>query len=133
MKLLDANAILRFLLNDIKEQAAVVAQAIRGGAITTPEVLAEVVYVLSGLYGRPRNEVSWALHCVLKDVKVENVRALRYALGVFNRTSLDFVDCLLIAYHKVNGIDVLSFDKKLNTTHDKDLEIYQPDMPMIQN
>lgn len=133
MKLLDANAILRFLLNDIKEQAAEVAQAVRGGAITTPEVLAEVVYVLSGLYGRPRNEVSWALHCVLIDVKVENVRALRYALGVFNRTSLDFVDCLLIAYHKVNGIDVLSFDKKLNATLDKNLEIYQPDMPMIQN
>ena len=133
MKLFDANAILRFLLNDIKEQAAEVAQAIRGGAITTPEVLAEVVYVLSGLYGMPRNEVSWALHCVLIDVKVENARALRYALGVFNRTSLDFVDCLLIAYHKVNGIDVLSFDKKLNTTLDKDLEIYQPDMPMIQN
>ncbi|MBQ5365719.1 MAG: PIN domain nuclease, partial [Spirochaetales bacterium] len=80
MKLLDANAILRFLLNDIKEQAAEVAQAIRGGAITTPEVLAEVVYVLSGLYGMPRNEVSWALHCVLIDVKVENARALRYAL-----------------------------------------------------
>ena len=133
MKLLDANAILRFLLNDIKEQAAEVAQAVRGGAITTPEVLAEVVYVLSGLYGMPRNEVSWVLHCVLMDVKVENARALRYALGVFNRTSLDFVDCLLMAYHKVNGIDVLSFDKKLNTTLDKDLEIYQPDMLMIQN
>ena len=133
MKLLDANAILRFLLNDIKEQAAEVAQAVRGGAITTPEVLAEVVYVLSGLYGMPRNEVSWVLHCVLMDVKVENARALRYALGVLNRTSLDFVDCLLMAYHKVNGIDVLSFDKKLNTTLDKDLEIYQPDMPMIQN
>jgi len=45
-KLLDANAILRYLLDDIDEQATIVAAAIESGAETLPEVLAEVVYVL---------------------------------------------------------------------------------------
>ena len=125
MHILDANAILRYLLNDIEDQAAEVADAIREGAMTTTEVIAEVVYVLSGYYGQPRSEVSWNIHCILLDISVENVKALRYAMGVFNMTSLDFVDCLMVAYHKVLGMDILTFDKKLNSTLAKELEIHQ--------
>ena len=29
-------------------------------------------------------------------------------------TSLDFVDCILIAYHRVAGAEVINFDKKSN-------------------
>lgn len=39
-KLLDANAILRFLLNDIPEQAQQTSLAIYGGAFTIEAVLA---------------------------------------------------------------------------------------------
>ena len=67
----------------------------------------------SGVYKMTREEVSWVIHCVLLDVKVDNLKALRYALGLFNQTNLDFVDCLLVAYHKVLGVEILSFDKKL--------------------
>ena len=125
MVLLDANAILRYILKDIDEQASQVMDTVRSGAITTPEILAEVIYVLSGLYQVSRSDVTWFIHCVILDVRVENVKAVRYALGVFNQTSLDFVDCLLIAYNKVLGINVLSFDKKLNHTMNRDLGIYQ--------
>ena len=125
MVILDANAILRYILKDIEEQSSQVMEAIRNGAITTPEILAEVIYVLSGLYQVSRSDVTWFIHCVILDVRVENVKAVRYALGVFNQTSLDFVDCLLIAYNKVLGINVLSFDKKLNQTMNRDLGIYQ--------
>ena len=44
-KLLDANALLRYLLNDNQEQAVVVRDAVLEGAFTVPEVLCEVVYV----------------------------------------------------------------------------------------
>ena len=97
--------------------------------MTTPEVIAEVVYVLSGYYDYSRNDVSWFIHSLLLDVQVDNTKALRYALGVFNQTNLDFVDCLMVAYHKVLGIDVFSFDKKLNSTLNKELQIYQIDNP----
>jgi predicted nucleic-acid-binding protein len=125
MVILDANAILRYVLNDNKDQAEKAANAIESGSVTTVEILAEVVYVLSDVYNMPREEVSWLLHCILLDVQVDNLKALRYAAGVFNQTKLDFVDCLLVAYNKVYGMEVFSFDKKLNTTMRKELEIYQ--------
>ena len=36
------------------------------------------------------------------------------ALALFSGASLDFVDCILIARHRVLGDNVMSFDKKLN-------------------
>ena len=66
MKVLDANAVIRYLLNDIEDQASAVADAIRNGSVmTTPEVIAEVVYVLSGYYDYSRNDVSWFIHSLL--------------------------------------------------------------------
>lgn len=125
MVILDANAILRYVLKDNKEQAEETAKVVRVGCFTTTEVLAEVVYVLSYVYKMTREDVSWILHCVLIDVQVDNAKALRYAAGVFNQTKLDFVDCVLIAYNKVFNMEVFSFDKKLNNTMGKELEIYQ--------
>ena len=125
MLLLDTNTILRYLLHDNKEQADKATEVIKSGACTTPEVLAEVVYVLSGLYKTSREDISWAIHCILIDIKVDNLKSLRYALGLYNQTSLDFVDCLLIAYHKVLGVEVFSFDKKLNSNLEMDHPILQ--------
>lgn len=128
MRLLDTNAILRYLLNDNERQAEAVAESVRSGAFTTTEVIAEAVYVLSGVYKMTREEVSWVIHCVLLDVKVDNLKALRYALGLFNQTNLDFVDCLLVAYHKVLGVEILSFDKKLNSNLEADHPIWQTEV-----
>ena len=120
MVILDANAILRYLLKDNEEQAEKAAKAIESGSVTTIEVLAEVVYVLSDVYRMPREDVSWLLHCIMMDVQVDNMKALRYAAGVFNQTNLDFVDCILVAYNKVFDMEVFSFDKKLNATLNKE-------------
>ena len=55
--LLDANAILRFLLQDIEEQFRYVRAAIRNNnCYITLEVLAEVCYVLEGLYQVSRED-----------------------------------------------------------------------------
>lgn len=125
MKLLDANAILRYVLNDNEEQAKIVSEAVRNGSFTTVEVLAEVVYVLSGVYKVDRNNVSWILHCILLDIEIDNPKAIKYAIGIYNQSSLDFVDCLLIAYHKTLGLDILSFDKKLNSGLSGNFQIFQ--------
>ncbi len=125
MTILDANALLRYVLNDNAEQAEKVSAVVRNGSVTTLEVIAEVVYVLSGVYGMPRHEVTWVIHCIMLDVRVEEAKVVRYALGVFDQTSLDFVDCILVAYNKVLGLEVMSFDKKLNRSLGMDFEIYQ--------
>ncbi len=41
------------------------------------------------------------------------LRAVAYAVDVYAETSLDFVDCLLIAYHVLGKEDVFTFGKNL--------------------
>lgn len=49
-KLIDANVILRYLLGDHPQMSEEARQIINEGAYTLPEVIAEVVYVLKGVY-----------------------------------------------------------------------------------
>lgn len=112
--LLDTNCILRYLLDDIPEQANLVAKAIMQGACTSPEFLAESAYVLTGsVYGFSREEVSSALLSLLEEVDCEHYSSMQYALELFQKEKLDFADCVLAARHKVEGIPVMTFDKKL--------------------
>ena len=61
-KHLDANAFLRYLLNDIEAQAEAARAVIdSGAAILTNEVLAEIVYVLDKVYGLTRQKIADAL------------------------------------------------------------------------
>lgn len=114
MQLLDANAILRYLLGDIEEQQLKAKEAIDAGAFTLPEILAEVVYVLTGYYGEARNTVYNSLTDLLVDVHIDHKDAITEALHIFRDTSLDFVDCILIGRNHVLGDNVFSFDNKLN-------------------
>ena len=66
--LLDANAALRYLLEDNQEQAEAVAEAIARGAEVTVEVLAECVYVLAGVYHVPRSRIAESLGILLDEV-----------------------------------------------------------------
>lgn len=113
MYLIDANVILRYLLADHEEMSAQAKAVIESGAYTTPEVLAEVVYVLSGVYRAERAEVRLWLSCLLDVVSMEHRAAMLHALQIYEETRLDFVDCLFAAYQHVLGRDVFTFDKKL--------------------
>lgn len=56
--MLDANAVLRFLLQDVDEQFYLIKDIIRTKkCYVTLEVLAEVCYVLEGLYQVSRKDI----------------------------------------------------------------------------
>lgn len=112
--LLDTNCLLRYLLDDIPEQAHMVAQAVEDGACTSPVFISEAVYVLAGrVYGFERSEVANALITLLDDIDCEHAPAMRRALVLFANTSLDFPDCVLAARHEVEAQPIMTFDKKL--------------------
>jgi len=113
MKLVDANVILRYLLNDNQEMALQAKAVIESGAYTKPEIIAEVVYVLKGVYHATREDIRTFIREMLKSVRCAESETVAYAVDVFADTSFDFVDCLLIAYHALNKEDVFTFDKKL--------------------
>lgn len=117
--LLDASAVLRYLLEDVPNQADVAAEAIGSGAEVTVEVLAECVYVLSGVYHVSRSGIAEALGILLDEVTCRRKRVAAAALGLYSGSSLDFVDCVLAAEASENGRRVLTFDKRLQSLLDK--------------
>ncbi len=112
--LVDANVVLRYMLRDDKTQSPIAERTIREGAYLLPEVLAEIVYVLLGVYSVPREELAASLQILVKEVQSEHPEILSTALATFGSTKLDFVDCLLAAYNNHLGDKVVSFDRKLN-------------------
>ena len=112
--LIDANVILRYLLCDDEEKSETAKVAIEDGTFTLPEVIAEVVYVLKGVYKIERKIIRDVLIDFLDEVDIDNKDIIKKALHLFDETSLDFVDCILISYHSLLGVKVLSFDKKIN-------------------
>lgn len=111
--ILDANAVLRHLLNDIPEQADIATHAIENGAEVTPEIIAECVYVLTGPYALKRKTTSSALIALLQEVACERKPIIEEALNIYAESKLDFVDCILASTSKMMGQPVLTFDKKL--------------------
>jgi len=112
---LDTNYILRYLLNDDAKMASIAEEVILHKEVhISNEVWAEVVYVLEGVYGLGKEEISNILLSLLRsdNIKVIDKYMLTKALELFALRKLDFVDCLLCAYASVD--EVLTFDKKLN-------------------
>lgn len=120
--LLDANAVLRFLLQDNEEQFQHVRKIVRTeSCYVTLEILAEVCYVLEGLYQVSREDIVSNFRKLNNDVIILNVDILLRALEIFNETpKLDFVDCLLYGYKKEKGIDIVTFDRKLQKRLEKE-------------
>lgn len=113
--MLDANAVLRFLLRDIEEQFQQVKAVIAKEKCYVPlEVMAEVCYVLEGLYQISRKEIVSNFRKLNYDMTILNVDIFLRALQIFDESpKLDFVDCLLYGYKLERGIEIVTFDKKL--------------------
>jgi len=120
MRIPDANVILRYILNDNEDLADTAADFISGGNILiVNEVIAEVVYVLSGkIYKIERDRIKTAIITFLDELDFDN-EIIRKALSVYVNTKLDFVDCLLYAYHMINGDEICTFDKGLKNILNK--------------
>lgn len=114
MTLIDTNVILRYLLNDIPDQADKAESVIKTGAFTLPEIVAEVVYVLVKLYKIPRDSINKIILPLFDEIEIQNKEVILKAVDLFSETSLDFVDCILVARNKILNEHIFSFDKKLN-------------------
>lgn len=75
-----------------------------------------MVYVLNKTYNVPKDIVNNTLREMLvnSNIHADSIEVCMLALSIFQEQNIDFVDGLLCAYRKVMGIEVYSFDKKLN-------------------
>ena len=116
MLLIDANAILRYILCDNADMAEQVDELLKNELVTVKnEVLAEVVYVLDKVYKLPRAEISAVIvqFLDLENVQIKDKTVMLNALETYSQSKLDFIDTLLYAYHLLKGASVFTFDKKL--------------------
>ena len=115
MVMLDTNMILRYLLNDNEEMASEAERVIKKEAVQVSiEIIAEVVYVLKGVYSVGREEIVKSLLDFLEEVEAVEPELLRLGLRTFAEHNLDFPDCILYAYNRVKGYEIKTFDKQLN-------------------
>lgn len=114
MQMLDTNMVLRYLLNDSREMADEAVTIIKEGSVLlTTEVVAEVVYVLKGVYSVERGQIASCLLEFLSEVIISEEQVVRLGLKTFAEQNLDFVDCILYAYNQIKGYEIRTFDKKL--------------------
>jgi len=115
MIVLDANYILRYLLADNEAMFVIAKETIHDNdCLLINEVIAEVVYVLSGVYNVPKIEIATKLTALImmdNFVMHEDKHYLINALQLYQIKNLDFVDCCLCALH--GKYKVKTFDKKL--------------------
>ena len=112
----DANILIRYIVNDDEEMASKAESAINYGTLfVLPEVFAEVVYVLTKVYGIDRVDVADSMLELLGYVSTTVPFVMHAAFTYYRETKLDFVDCILAAYSIIGEKEILSFDKKLNS------------------
>ena len=111
--IIDANMVLRYLLDDNEIQAELAEDVIVRGAYLPNEIIAEAVYVLQKVYKIDRLTIATLLSELFEIVAVDDRETVVYALNKYASLNLDFADCLLIAYNRVQGRGVFTFDKKI--------------------
>ena len=116
MSIVDANIVLRYLLDDHTELSPKAAEILEQQAVTLPvEVGCEVVYVLQKVYAVERKDIQQQLANLLNEglVNMDKPAVFLKALECYGDSTFDFVDTLLWAYQTVEQQEVFTFDGKL--------------------
>lgn len=119
--LLDTNVILRFFLQDHPEhfkRAKTLFERAENGLISCyidPVILAEVVWTLSSFYKVSRGNIATKLETLLAQqwVVSEQKQKMLSAIHWYQETTLDYIDCWLLAVSQTQAIPIETFDKKM--------------------
>lgn len=119
---IDTNAFLRLLLNDIPNQADQVERLIRQAKkgqvkIIVPQVIFfEIDFILRKYYGFEKKEIIGKLQSLVSVsyFMVESKDIFQKALTLYNENTISFVDCFLVAKSGIEEVDIFTFDKDLN-------------------
>ncbi|MEQ8169314.1 MAG: PIN domain-containing protein [Candidatus Eremiobacterota bacterium] len=124
MQIVDANIILRYLLDDIEELANKAAHILENNELFIPnEIISEVVYVMEKVYKINRKDIQKSLIEFLnyENINTQDRELLKEALEIYSNRQLDFVDTLLLSYNKIKKYTVFTFDKKLEKLLNKQI------------
>lgn len=118
---IDTNAFLRLLLNDIPQQADRVERLIHEAKkeevkVIVPQiVIFEIDFILRKYYNFKKEEVIEKLKSLLSAsyFVIESVSIFQNALILYKENNISFADCFLIAKAKEEEAELFTFDQKL--------------------
>lgn len=115
---IDTNILLRWLLEDIPEQAEIASRLIAANCtyLVSDMAIHEFAYVCEKAIQLPRSDVAAFIENILYQSNLDCNRALfSGVLPIYtSRPALSFVDCCLVVMAELNGATPLyTFDKKL--------------------
>lgn len=116
---LDANAIMRLILNDIPAQSAAVAALLhrsQGSYVVSDLAVVEVEYALRTHYGFDREQINDTLGSVLLHPSIQtNPSLMKKVFEMYiAHPQLSFTDCCLATHAEVDDAKPLwTFDQKL--------------------
>jgi predicted nucleic acid-binding protein len=127
--LVDTNVLVRHLTGDPPAEARRASEFLSAGHVLlmTDVILAELVYVLSSYYERPRGEVARAARSLLEfpSIAVRDPLLLHRAIELFETEQFAFHDAYLVAAAERTGVGrVASFDHDLD--HVRTIERIEP-------
>lgn len=119
--IVDTNAILRFILNDVpsqKEQTKKIFLKAKDKKIeiVVPQIVVfELQFTLEKYYKFAKNVVVEKLKSIVSTsyIEVQDRRSFLAAINFYEDSNLSFVDCFLKALSKNIGSNLFTFDKKL--------------------
>jgi uncharacterized protein len=120
MRFVDTNIFLRFLVNDIPQQAdaceAIFRKAVAGeeALYTTDMVIAEIVWVLESYYDLSRSEVRTKVEKILntQNLTCDSKETIICALVLYDEKRIDYIDAYNACIIKMKGIgEIYSYDK----------------------
>ena len=78
-------------------------------------ILAEVIYVLKRIYKYRKSDIATVLKKLLlyKNLYTENKLITFEALEIYEDKNIDFADAMLCAKQKLEGFEIISFDKDI--------------------
>ena len=127
--LIDANVVLRYLLQDddaLFKKASTLLEKVKGGeeaAVIPESVLAECVYVLLKVYKIDRQIISEKLRGLFayKGIVNPDKKDLVDSIILFGQTQLSIVDCIACSKSINNGMSLFTFDDDLRNAYSKKL------------
>ncbi|KKM10576.1 nucleotide-binding protein [Clostridiales bacterium PH28_bin88] len=119
-RVIDANILLRFLTNDVPEQAdrcATLLKRVEEGTeqVFLPDlVLADVVWTLEKFYKQPKEKIRELLLPVLglRGIRFSSKETARQALQFYSEKNVDWTDAFVAAQMPAKGLlQIYSYDR----------------------
>jgi predicted nucleic-acid-binding protein len=117
MRAIDTNVVVRILVRDEPDQAAVADKFVGGGAWVSLLVLMETAWVLRSVYERTPAQIARGIELLLdhESIVVQDADLAGRAVAEFrNHPSIGFSDCLIVEQARKTGhLPLGTFDRAL--------------------